>query len=136
MRQKILRAPSTPNHSEACGKSVRLELSDLDILSDIASFDILSNEEENIQLRQIADKIEQDYIKEKTMVSDFSELNFSPDYEYSDVHMNIDVEQAPGQVETDLVKNPARYGEPVDDGDLNLFQMQFQQTQRRAHHGQ
>lgn len=64
MRQKILRAPSTPNHFEACGKSVRLELSDLDILSDIASFDILNNEEENIQLRQIADKIEQDYIKE------------------------------------------------------------------------
>lgn len=77
-------APSTPNHFETCG--VRMELSDL------------SNEEENIQLSQIADKIEQDYIKEETMVSDFSELNFSLDYEYSDMHMDIVVEQTPGEV--------------------------------------
>lgn len=109
--------PSTPNHFETCG--VRMELSDLDFLSDIAPFDILSNEEENIQLSQIADMIEQNYIKEETMVSDFSELNFSHDYEYSDMHMDIVVEQTPGEVKTDLVKNPARFGKPVDDGDLN-----------------
>lgn len=59
-----------------------MELSDLDFLSDIAPFDILCNEEENIQLSQIADKIEQNYIKEETMVSDFSQLNYSLDYEY------------------------------------------------------
>lgn len=69
------RAPSTSNHFETCGKSVRMELSDPDFLSDIAPFDILSNDEEDIQLSQIADKIERDYIKEETMVSNLSELN-------------------------------------------------------------
>lgn len=98
------RAPSTPNHFETSGKSVRMELSDLDFLSDIAPSDILSNEEEKIQLSQIADKIEQDYIKEETMVSDFSELNFGLDYEYSNVHMDIYVKQTPGEVKTDLIK--------------------------------
>lgn len=55
------------------------------------------------------------------------------------MHMDIVVEQTPGEVKTDLVKKkkkPARFGKPVDDGDLNkLIQTQFHQTQRRAHHG-
>lgn len=39
------------------------------------------------------------------------------------MHMDIVVEQTPGEVKTDLVKKkkkkPARFGKPVDDGDLN-----------------
>lgn len=104
-------APSTPNHFETCG--VRMELSDLDFLSDIAPFDILSNKEENIQLSQIADKIEQDYIKEETMVSYFSELNISPDYEYSDVHMDIDVEQTPEKLKLIWSKTPPDLENPL-----------------------
>lgn len=78
------------NYFEICG--VRMEFSDLDFLLDIVFFDILSNEEENIQFSQIVDKIEQDYIKEEMMVFDFSELNFSFDYEYLDMYMDIVVE--------------------------------------------
>lgn len=67
------RALSSPYDFETCGQSVSIDyskLGDLDFSLDIAPLDIFSNEEQNIQYSQIADKIEQDYMIE-TMVFRF-----------------------------------------------------------------
>jgi hypothetical protein len=73
------------------------------------------------------------------MVSDFSKLNFSLNFEdfgaavYMDIHR---VGQTSGEIGTELVEIHAKFAKPVDGGDLNeLFLTLFHPTPRRAPHG-